>query len=43
MAWFKDPQIKVDGSSDGSVFDALEDMDVDDCLLKLSEFHKLNK
>jgi hypothetical protein len=43
-AWFKDPQIKIDDSSaSGSVFDALEDMDVEDCLLKLAELHKLNK
>lgn len=44
MAWFKDPQIKMDESSaSGSVFDALEEMDVEDCLLMLGELHKLNK
>ncbi len=43
MAWFKDPQIKIDNSSaTGSVFDALEDLDAEECLLKLTEFHKLN-
>ena len=41
-AWFKDPQIKIDKSSLGSVFDSLEDMDVDECLHKLTELNKLN-
>ena len=32
-AWSRDPQIKLSASSEvGSVFDALEDTDVDDCL-----------
>jgi hypothetical protein len=41
-AWFKDPQIKIDESATGSVFDALEDMDVNECLKKLTELHTLN-
>ena len=41
-AWFKDPQIKIDKSSTGSVFDSLEDMDVDECLHKLTELNTLN-
>ena len=44
LAWFKDPQIQIDSSAkSGSVFDQLEDMDVDECLLKLVELNKLNK
>jgi hypothetical protein len=41
-AWFKDPQIKIDKWSTGSVFDSLEDMDVDECLHKLTELNTLN-
>jgi hypothetical protein len=41
-AWFKDPQIKIDESANGSVFDALEEMDVEDCLRKIKELYKLN-
>jgi hypothetical protein len=44
LAWFKDPQITIDSSANsGSVFDQLEDMDVQECLLKLAELNKLNK
>jgi hypothetical protein len=42
LAWFKDPQIKIDDSDTGSVFDALENSDVDACLQKLNELLKLN-
>lgn len=42
MAWFKDPQIKVNPSDSGSVFDALEELNVDECLQKLKELQKLN-
>jgi len=38
-----DPQIKVEGEKQGSVFDALEDMDADACLAKCVELAKLNK
>ena len=41
-AWSRDPQIKLSVSSEvGSVFDALEDTDVDDCLKKLVAFNGL--
>lgn len=41
-AWSRDPQIKLSASSEvGSVFDALEDTDVDDCLKKLVSFNQL--
>lgn len=44
MAWFKDPQIRIDDSSSTtSIFDALEDLDAEDCLRKLIEFNKRNK
>jgi len=42
IEWFKDPQVKVDESSTGSVFDSLEDTDVDECLKKLTELLSLN-
>jgi len=41
-SWFNDPQIKLTKSIAGSVFDALEDMDVEECLQKLIELSKLN-
>ena len=40
--WSVDPRVTLPGGSKGSVFDALEDMDVDDCLAKLVEMNKLN-
>ena len=40
--WFKDPQVKIDSSATGSTFDALEDLDVEACLLKLTDLHGLN-
>jgi hypothetical protein len=40
-AWFKDPRIQVTESDMGSVFDTLEDMDVEDCLQKLVGLDKL--
>lgn len=42
LAWLKDPQVKVDASTNGSIFDELEDLDAEDCLLKLFELHKIN-
>jgi hypothetical protein len=41
-AWSVDPRVKQPDGSQGSVFDALEDMDVDDCLAKLVELNGLN-
>lgn len=41
-AWSLDPQLKYSDSETGSLFDALEDMDVTDCLNKLVELYKLN-
>lgn len=43
MDWFKDPQVTINDSlTTGSTFDALEDLDADACLLKLTELHGLN-
>mmetsp|Transcript_6498 Transcript_6498/g.15540 ORF Transcript_6498/g.15540 Transcript_6498/m.15540 type:complete len:172 (+) Transcript_6498:138-653(+) len=40
--WFRDPQINLPDSSTSSVFDELEDLDIDDCLKKLIELNSLN-
>ena len=40
--WSVDPCVNLPGGEKGSVFDALEDMDVDDCLAKLVELNGLN-
>lgn len=41
--WSVDPRVELpDGAGKGSVFDALEDMDVDECLKTLVELNKLN-
>ena len=40
--WSVDPRVNLPGGEKGSVFDALEDMDVDDCLAKLVELNGLN-
>lgn len=40
--WSVDPRVNLHGGEKGSVFDALEDMDVDACLAKLVELNKLN-
>lgn len=42
-AWSVDPRVTLPDGSQGSVFDALEDMDVQDCLDKLVELNKLNE
>lgn len=39
-AWSVDPQVNL-GDKKGSIFDALEDMDADDCLAKISSLSKL--
>jgi hypothetical protein len=41
-AWSKDPQVKIADAENGSVFDALEDLDTEECLQKLVALGKLN-
>jgi len=41
--WSVDPRVSLPGGGKGSVFDALEDMDVGDCLDKLVELNGLAK
>mmetsp|Transcript_17864 Transcript_17864/g.49539 ORF Transcript_17864/g.49539 Transcript_17864/m.49539 type:complete len:380 (-) Transcript_17864:228-1367(-) len=41
--WCLDPQIKVSDTETGSVFDALEDMDVEECIETLVRLDQLNK
>ena len=41
-AWSVDPRVNLPGGEKGSVFDALEDMDVDECLAKLIAMNKVN-
>jgi len=40
--WSVDPRVTLPGGEKGSVFDALEDMNVEDCLAKLVELNGLN-
>lgn len=40
--WSVDPRVTLPGGEKGSVFDALEDMDVQECLDTLVELNKLN-
>lgn len=40
--WSVDPRVELPEGGKGSVFDALEDMDVEDCLAKLTELNGLN-
>jgi nucleoside diphosphate kinase len=40
--WTVDPQVNIEADKKGSIFDALEDMDVDDCCAKLMALSKLN-
>ena len=40
--WSVDPRVELPEGGKGSVFDALEDMDVDNCLAKLVELNGLN-
>lgn len=40
--WSVDPRIKMPDDSLGSIFDALEDMDVDECLKKMVELNDIN-
>jgi len=42
-AWTKDPQVVIEeGGKKGSLFDAVEDMDYEDCLAALVKLNKLN-
>jgi len=43
--WSLDPRVELPGGEGqvGSVFDALEDLNVDDCLAKLKEMNELNE
>jgi hypothetical protein len=41
-AWSVDPRVELPNGEKGSVFDALEDMDVDECLKKLISLNSLN-
>jgi len=41
-AWSVDPRVTLPSGDKGSVFDALEDSNVDDCLKKLVELNSLN-
>jgi len=40
--WSVDPRVNLPSGDKGSIFDELEDMDVQDCLAKLVEVNKLN-
>jgi nucleoside diphosphate kinase len=40
-AWSVDPQVNIEADKKGSIFDALEDLDVDPCLAKIVELSKL--
>jgi hypothetical protein len=42
VEWCVDPQVVLSDGNRGSVFDALEDMDAEPCLLKLVELNSLN-
>lgn len=42
-AWSVDPRVEVPGGGKGSVFDALEDLDSEDCLKKLAQLYALNR
>ena len=41
-AWAKDARIKLTETEEGSIFDALEDMDADECLERILALNKLN-
>jgi len=42
-AWTKDPQVVVEGNEKSSLFDALEDLDYEQCLAATLEIYKLNQ
>jgi nucleoside diphosphate kinase len=41
-AWSVDPQVRIEGSEKGSIFDQLEDLDSSDCLSKLKAISEMN-
>jgi len=41
-AWSVDPQVKIAGGKQGSIFDQLEDLDASACLQKIAELSGLN-
>jgi len=41
-AWSVDPQVKLEGGKQGSIFDQLEDLDASACLQKIAELSGLN-
>ena len=43
MEWSVDPRVELTEGGKGSIFDALEDLDADDCLKKLVELNGINK
>jgi len=42
-SWCKDAQVFVEGDKKGSVFDALEDLNTEECLAKLVDLNALNQ
>ena len=40
-AWSKDPRVKLPGGDEASIFDTLEDMDVQECLDEMIRLSKL--
>jgi hypothetical protein len=40
--WSVDPQVRIEGSKKGSIFDQLEDLDSSDCLSKLKAISEMN-
>ena len=40
--WSLDPRVNLPDGSQGSIFDALEDLDVDECKTKMIEINKMN-
>lgn len=41
--WSVDPQVQLPDNQKGSIFDYLEDLDVDECLQKLVELNTLKR
>ncbi len=41
-AWSVDPRINLPDGTSGSIFDALEDLDVEPCLALMMELNELN-
>lgn len=41
-AWSVDPRVKLPDGSEGSIFDALEDLNVEDCIEKMMQIKSVN-